>query len=123
VPAGSYSIFIIPSRDRWTWIVNKNAAANTDQHKESEDVVRVAASVERIPARERLTFLFADTTDDSTRLDLEWATSRSSLPIRAFTEAQVKQAIAQVENGAWRPLDSAARYLLETKKDPETAMR
>src|SRR6266850_7333939 len=123
VPAGTYSIFIIPSRDAFTWIVNKDIAAQQDTYKQSNDVARVAARVEQIPARERMTYLFADTTDEATFLTVEWSTSRAKLPIRAFTDEQVKKTIADVEASSWQKHNQVARYLLESKKDPETAMR
>ena len=123
VPAGTYSFFAIPGQEQWTLILNKNANANTDQYKESEDVARATVKAERIPARERLAYLFADSTDSATNLQLEWAESRATLPIQAFTDAQMKASIGQLETGGWRPYTQAARYLLEAKKDPETALR
>ncbi|HEY0711190.1 MAG TPA: DUF2911 domain-containing protein, partial [Polyangia bacterium] len=56
---------------------------NMDKYVEGDDVARVTATPKSIPARERLTFLFSDTTDDSTSLDLEWDKVRVSLPIKA----------------------------------------
>lgn len=123
VPAGSYSIFAIPGREQWTWIVNKNPTAQANQYKEADDAVRATVKPEQIPARERLAFLFSDTTEDGTRLDLEWADLRASLPIRAFTADQVKANIQQLETGLWQMPNSAARYLFESKKDPQTALR
>ena len=123
VPAGSYSFFAIPGGDQWTLILNKNPTANEGQYKDAEDAARVTVKPERIPARERLAYLFADTTDSATQLQLEWAAVRVALPIQAFTEAQVKASLGQLETGGWRPYNNAARYLLDSKKDPETALR
>jgi hypothetical protein len=122
VAAGSYGLFVIPSSDHFTFILNKDTNATQQSYKESDDVVRATAKAEQIPARERMTYLFADTTDEGTRLDLEWGTTRASLAIRAFTDAQVRQAIAELESGAWRPYNAAARYQLETKKDAQAAL-
>src|SRR5262249_14869167 len=111
VPAGTYSIFTIPGSESWTLILNKNVNAGQSEYKQAEDAARVTAKPERIPHRERMTFLFADTTDDATHLALEWAETRVSLPIRAGTEQQVAEGIARLERNAWGPLNSAARYL------------
>ena len=117
VPAGSYSIFTIPEKDSWTFIVNKNEKAGTDEYKQAEDVVRVSAKPQTEQKREHLTFVFADTTDAGTTLDLEWDTLGVGLPIKAFTDEQVTAAIASLEKNSWRPLGNAARYMLDTKKD------
>jgi hypothetical protein len=121
--AGSYSIFTVPGRESWTLIVNKDDKGSTDQYKQAEDVVRLTVRPQQVPHRERMTFLFADTTQDETRLELEWDATRVSLPIHAATEQQVKAAIAGLERNAWRPFNSAARYLLESKKDYANALR
>jgi hypothetical protein len=124
VPAGSYSLFTIPGDEHWTLIVNKVwQQGGTDQYKESEDAVRVVANAEAAPARERLTFLFANTTDTDTRLDLEWEQTRVSLPIHADTDAQVAKTIANIEKNPGRPFLIAARWMLDGKKDYAAALR
>lgn len=124
VPAGTYSLFTVPGRTEWTVVLNKNANASPRDYKEAEDLLRVAAKP--VPSgmhRERLTFLFSDTTEDSTRLDLEWDKLRVSLPIKAKTTEQANAAIKSLEDNAWRPYNSAARYLLEAKKDTDRALQ
>jgi len=125
VAAGTYLLVAIPGRDAWTWIVNKNPGASpaNDSYKPADDVVRVEARPAGIPPRERMAFIFSDTTDDSTRLDLDWDKTRVSLPIRAFTADQVAASIKGLEDGSWGPLNQAARYMLETTKDYESGMR
>ncbi len=83
VPAGSYSILSIPTGKSWTVILNKNTGlgANVDQRKPDQDVAQVTVAPKASPFRERLTFLFSDTTDDSANLDLEWEKVRVSIPI------------------------------------------
>lgn len=85
VPAGTYSLLTIPGKKEWTLIINKNTeiGGNMEKHAADQDVVRVTAKPKAIPARERLTFIFADVTDDSASLDLEWEKLRVGLPIKA----------------------------------------
>ncbi len=124
VPAGSYSIFSLPGAEHFTLILNKVwQQGGTGQYKQSEDVVRVQAQVQAIQPRERLTFLFADSTDVQTRLDLEWDRTRVSLPIHADTDAQVGKAIENLEKHPANQLVSAARWMLEGKKDYAAAGR
>lgn len=123
VPAGTYALFTIPTATSWTVILNKNPnQGGTDQYKQDLDQLRFDAKPQPIPARERLTFLFNNTTESATSLDLEWEKVRVSIPIKAGTDAQVAAGIKALENGAWRPWNNAARYLLESKKDLDQAM-
>jgi hypothetical protein len=124
VPAGSYAIFTIPAKDSFTVILNKNAnQGGTESYKQDLDQVRFTAKPQAISNRERLTFVFSDTTESSTSLDLEWEKLRVSIPIKANTEAQVATNIKNLEDGAWRPFNNAARYFLESKKDLDHAIK
>jgi hypothetical protein len=123
VPAGTYSLFTVPGRTEWTIVLNKNPNASPRDYKEAEDLLRVTAKpAATASARERMTFIFTDTTEDSTRLDLEWDKLRVSLPIKAKTTEQANAAIKNLEDNAWRPYNNAARYLLESKKDPDRGL-
>lgn len=124
VAAGSYALFTIPGKDTWTVILNKNPnQGGTGQYKQDLDLLRLTVKPEAVPHRERLTFLFADTTENSTRIDLEWERLRVSIPVKAATETQVDAGIKALEENSWRPYNNAARYLLESKKDPERALQ
>ena len=82
LPAGSYALDTIPGKDTWTVALNRDTeawgAAPFDARK---DVVRVTAKPEDVPFRERLVFLFSNTTEYSSHLDLEWEKLRISVPI------------------------------------------
>ena len=97
-----------------------------------EDVKAVASAVlahritvrpESAPPRERMTFLFSDTNDEGTRLDLEWAGLRISVPVKVDTRTQVGAAIDKAVGDAWRPHYTAGRYLMESGGDLDTAIR
>jgi hypothetical protein len=124
VPAGSYAIFTIPGKTSWTVAINKNFnQGGTDQYDQKLDVLRFQAKPQPAPARERLTFVFSNTTESATSLDLEWEKLRVSLPIKAKTDEQVATSINNMVTGAWRPYNNAARYLLEAKKDLDQALK
>ena len=123
VPAGTYAIFSSPAKDSWTLILNKNPnQGGTDQYKKELDQLRFEAKPQASPHRERLTFLFNNTSESGTSLDLEWEKLRLSFPIKVPTETLVAAKIKGLEDGAWRPFNSAARYLLESKKDTDHAL-
>src|SRR5580765_3554794 len=80
VPKGTYSVFTIPGASSWIVILNKNADATTGEYDAKNDAARVTVSPASSAPRERMTFILSDTTDTSTRLDLEWESLRVSVP-------------------------------------------
>jgi len=123
VPAGTYGLFTVPGDDQWTVVLNtKSDAWGTNGYDAANDAARVEVEPETAPARERLTFLFSDTTEDSTRLDLEWAGLRVSVPIRVATDAHVRAEIAEATANTWKPWERSARYLLDRGEDLDRAL-
>lgn len=128
VPAGTYGVITFPSQKAWTLVLSRNVEiggggkpydAKTDG---KDDAARVELKTSAIPHRERMIFVFADTTDEGTSLDLEWDKLRVSIPIGVDTG---KQALANIEKGlgdAWRPHLAAARYAADTLKDNDKAL-
>ena len=118
VKAGTYALLTIPRETSWTVILNSDTALNgTRGYDEKKDVARIAVKPEQAPERERLTFLFADTTDDATSLELEWEKLRIAIPIQVDTAAHAKTSINEAVAGAWRPHALSARWLLESGGD------
>lgn len=114
VAAGDYSLFTIPTAKGWTVVLNRNTELwGAGDYDKKKDAARVKADVSTIPNRERLTFLFSDTTDDGTRLDLEWADKRIAVPIEVETKAQVLASIDSAVKNAWVPHMRSAQYMLE----------
>ncbi|MFN7966815.1 MAG: DUF2911 domain-containing protein [Acidobacteriota bacterium] len=124
VPAGSYSIFTIPTSSSWTVILNSDwEQGGTDSYDEKKDVARITVTPEPLPAaRERMTFLYSDTTDSSANLDLEWEKLRVRIPLAVDTKAQVMKGIDSSLSDAWRPHFMAARYLLDSGGDLNQAL-
>jgi len=123
VPKGTYSVFSIPGASSWTVILNKNADASADEYDAKNDAARVTVTPAAIAARERMTFLFSDTTDSAARLDLEWDTVRISVPIKVDTQAQVMASIDTTMADAWRPSYQAGRYVVESGGNLDTALQ
>jgi hypothetical protein len=125
VAAGTYSVATLPTATGWTIILNKELAipAYGKTYKEADDVVRVPGVTSEIPLRERMLFMFSNTTDSDTSLDLEWEKVRVSVPIHCETEKQALANIKTVGDSAWRPLANAARWLTENTKDYDQAIK
>ncbi len=125
VPAGSYALFTIPGKGAWTVILNKKAdqPGTGLEYKAALDQVRFQVHPKPAPMRERLAFLFSDFSDDQGMLDLEWEKLRLSIPIKVSTESQALANISKTLDNTWRAYANSARYLAETKKDYDTALR
>jgi Protein of unknown function (DUF2911) len=117
VPAGTYCLFTIPRKEKWTFIINKDSTQwGAYTYKDSLDVARTEVTPESIPARERLAFIFSDASDDGVKLDLEWDKTRASLPIKVSTDKQAAAAIAGLERNGWRQYNAAAQWELSKKE-------
>jgi hypothetical protein len=124
VPAGTYCLFLLPTRAGWTFILNRDTTLwGTSGYKAENDVLRVPATVTTIPARERLAFEVLDFTDDGGTLALEWDTLRVGVKFELATRAAVLSAIQALKTDDWRQYANAARYLLEARADPALAMQ
>lgn len=122
VPAGTYSLYTIPGKSRWTVILNSVPTGSVNDYDPAKDVARITVKPGSADFRERLTFLFSDTTDDTTRLDLEWEHRRISVPITVDTVTQAMANIDATLNDSWRPHFASARYLLDTGGDLNRAL-
>jgi hypothetical protein len=118
VPAGTYSLFIMPGKAAWTVMLNKNLTATQDSHDAKDDIVKVAIKPVALPAvRERLRYTFDDTQEDHTTLDLEWERVRIAVPITVDTHAQVVASINAATEDVWRINFNAASYLFDHNQD------
>jgi hypothetical protein len=124
VPAGSYSLFVIPAeKGPWTIALNKDATASAQAYKKELDVVRVEAKPSPVPNRERLVYLIEDFGNDAANIDLEWEKVRVRLPIKLNTEQQVAASLKNLEENPGAGFTSAARYELEQKKDYDAGLK
>jgi hypothetical protein len=123
VPAGSYALYTIPGRQTWTVILSSNFEAwGAQGYSEKQDVARFTVKPETTPQRERLAFIFSNTTDGDTRLDLEWEKIRVPIKIQVDTAPQALANIQSAVDGAWRPHFASARWLLENNGDLDKAL-
>ncbi|HVP68386.1 MAG TPA: DUF2911 domain-containing protein [Anaeromyxobacteraceae bacterium] len=124
VPPGSYCLFLLPTRTAWTLVLNKDTSLwGTSGYKSENDVLRVAARTSAVPQRERLAYEILDFGDDGGTLALEWDTLRVSVRFDLATREVVLASIRALKTDEWRPYALAARYLLDSKIEPQLAMQ
>jgi len=82
VPAGSYTLFVIPNADKWTLIINKKTGEWGIPYKyESDELARVDMKLSTLPsAVENFTIAY-DKTGTGCTLREEWDTTRASVDI------------------------------------------
>jgi hypothetical protein len=84
VPAGSYTIFTVPTADKWTLIVNKKTGEWGIPYKyESDELARVDMKVSTLPSPvENFTIAYEKSGSGCT-MNIDWDTTRASVDITA----------------------------------------
>jgi hypothetical protein len=82
VPAGKYSLWILPTEDVWTLIVNADWEAFHTSYRSRYDLGRVKMQKEKLPANvEQLTFTIEpNAAAPGGRIAMAWATTKVSVP-------------------------------------------
>jgi hypothetical protein len=82
VPAGSYTLFTIPNKDKWILIISKKTGEwGTAYPGPSEDLGRIDMKVSTLPSPlENFTITFDKSANGGT-LNLDWETTRASVAI------------------------------------------
>jgi len=82
VPAGSYTLFTVPGRDKWTLIINKKTGEWGIPYKyESDELARVDMKVSNLPTPvENFTIAYEKSGNGCT-LRIDWETTRATVDI------------------------------------------
>jgi hypothetical protein len=82
VPAGNYTIFTIPNKDKWVLIISKKTGEwGTNYPGQSNDLARIDMKVSTLPSPvENFTISF-DKTGNGGTLNMDWETTRASVAI------------------------------------------
>ena len=83
VPAGSYTLFSLPSKGSWKLILNKQVGQWGTNYDQSQDLARVDMSTSPLPqAVEQFTISLDKTGGDSAKLNLDWEKTRASVDLK-----------------------------------------
>ena len=117
LPAGSYSLFMIPSQSQWTVVFNKFTDGwGTYSYDQSEDVLRVTVTPQPAEMQERLGYTFDEPAANSVVTALRWEKLRIPFKVEVDIPTTVRASIKDTFRGAkhWdnNALAAAARWEL-----------
>jgi hypothetical protein len=82
VPAGSYTIFTVPNKDKWALVISKKTGEwGTDYPGQSNDLARVDMKVSALPSpAENFTISFEKAASGA-NLNIDWDTTRATVMV------------------------------------------
>lgn len=84
VPAGSYTIFTVPSADKWTLIINKKTGEWGIPYKyESDELARVDMKVSKLPSPVENFTISYEKSGNGCTMNIDWETTLASVDISA----------------------------------------
>jgi Protein of unknown function (DUF2911) len=84
VPAGTYTLYTLPSEGTWQLIINKQTGQSGSEYHQEQDLARVDMKKQEITVPvEQFTISLDQDSNDSADLILEWEKTRVSVIIRA----------------------------------------
>ena len=83
VPAGTYTLFTLPSEGTWKLIINRQTGQSGLDYDEKQDLARVDMSKSQTKEPvEQFTISFDGKGDNSADLVLEWENTRLTVPVK-----------------------------------------
>lgn len=84
VPAGSYTIFTVPTADKWTLIVNKKTGEWGIPYKyESDELARVDMKDSKLPSPVENFIIAYENSGSGCTMNIDWEATRASVAITA----------------------------------------
>lgn len=83
IPAGSYTIFTVPTADKWTLIVNKKTGEWGIPYKyESDELARVDMKVSKLPSPVENFTISYEKSESACWMHVDWENTRASVEIK-----------------------------------------
>ncbi len=84
VPAGTYTLYTLPSADQWKLIINKQTGQWGTEYHEDRDLARVDMEKKALSTpQEQMSISFENTHGNSTELHVKWETTDVWVPVTA----------------------------------------
>ena len=82
VPAGSYTLFVLPTADKWTLIINKKTGEWGIPYKyESDELARVDMKTSKLPSPMENFTISYDKSGNGCTMNIDWEGTRASVDI------------------------------------------
>lgn len=122
--AGKYSFFTIPTEKEWTVIFNSAADQwGAYSYDSTKNVLKFSVTPEQAAHEEWLSYSFSDLSMNSAKVSLRWEKLAVPFTITTKTEENMKKAEANYSNLAAQQAALYARYLFDTKTDPDKGLQ
>ncbi|MEP2936446.1 MAG: DUF2911 domain-containing protein [Gilvibacter sp.] len=130
VNAGTYALYTIPSKEKWTVIIHRNTSLRSlagDAYNSKDDLFRFeVAPITTDHYTETFTLQFAWLTTNSVQLQLLWENTQINIPIKVDVDTKIAQQMASFLTNAdevpHRTYFEAAQYYLNNNKSIMEAM-
>ena len=84
IPAGSYTIFTVPTADNWTLIINKKTGEWGIPYKyEGDELARISMNMAKLPSPVENFSISYDKSGVGCTMNIDWETTRASVDIKA----------------------------------------
>jgi hypothetical protein len=126
VPAGTYSLSMIPNKGEWTVILNtKTDMWGVDGYSQDQDVLRVDVAPQAIQPVETMRLSIENITVSKAEITLDWSDVRIAVPVELNTMelamANIQKAIAENPED-WRVYRNAANFYNQNSIELPTAL-
>jgi DUF2911 family protein len=122
LPAGSYSLHTIPTKDEFTIVFNGTANQwGSFSYDPAKDTLRVKAKPQWLnDSQEWLSFSFDPVTDDSAQVNIRWEKVNVPFTVKVpdvatTTMAHLKTAVGNAKPDDWRTPLQAGNYLINNQ--------
>ena len=118
VPAGEYALFVLPTKDEWTFVISNHITGNgTSGYTEESDVVRVSVKPEEHAMVENLMYSIDEITDESGVVSLSWerlsANFEVTIKTKEFAGENVDMMVKKADN-SFSTYNDAAKWYMST---------
>lgn len=129
LPAGSYSLHTIPTKDEWTIIFNSVAnQGGSFDYDAAKDTLRVKVKPEWVSEnKEWLEYSIDPATDNTAQVNIRWEKVRVPFTVeikdvKALTLQKARASVAAAKPDDFQTLAQAASFALQNKLNVEEAM-
>ncbi|MEY3241588.1 MAG: hypothetical protein RIR11_3027 [Bacteroidota bacterium] len=124
---GTYALYTIPNKDKWTIIFYTNTSywgTPDENYKEEEVAAKFDVSVEKSAENvESFTISIDNLRNTGAEIRIAWETTKITIPFKFDTDSRVMADIkSQMDGPSAGTYYASARYYFDEKKDMKTAL-